>query len=69
MGEAWLQAPGDDNPDLLIKYLFTREKLSVQVHSDDRAAREAGYPRGKDAAWLILSAEPESTIALGRSGQ
>jgi mannose-6-phosphate isomerase len=65
VGEVWFQAPGDDNPDLLIKYLFTSEKLSVQVHPDDGAAREAGYPRGKDEAWLILSAEPDSTIALG----
>ena len=65
IGEVWFQTPDDDNPDLLIKYLFTSEKLSVQVHPNDEAARKAGYPRGKDEAWLILAAEPESTIALG----
>ena len=65
IGEIWFQMPGDANPDLLVKYLFTSEKLSVQVHPDDEAARQAGYPRGKDEAWLILAAEPESTIALG----
>jgi len=27
--------------------------------------RAAGYPRGKDEAWLILAAEPTSTIAIG----
>ena len=29
------------------------------------AARANGYPRVRDEAWLILAAEPDSTIALG----
>ncbi len=65
VGEVWFQQPGDSQPDLLIKYLFTSEKLSVQVHPDDNAARARGLPRGKDECWLILDAEPDSTIALG----
>lgn len=63
VGEIWFEAPGD--PELLVKYLFTSEKLSVQVHPDDDAARARGHARGKDEAWVILAAEPESTIALG----
>ncbi|OYY89443.1 MAG: phosphoheptose isomerase [Sphingomonas sp. 28-66-16] len=65
VGEIWFQTPGPDSPDLLVKYLFTSEKLSVQVHPDDASARAAGYPRGKDEAWLVLAAEPDSTIAIG----
>ncbi|MBR0552258.1 class I mannose-6-phosphate isomerase [Stakelama marina] len=65
VGEIWFQAPGDTTPDLLIKYLFTSEKLSVQVHPDDEQAHARGLPRGKDECWLILDAEPHSTIALG----
>ncbi|HEX8301997.1 class I mannose-6-phosphate isomerase [Sphingomonas sp.] len=65
VGEIWFQAPGDSTPDLLIKYLFTSEKLSVQVHPDDAQAKAAGLPRGKDECWVILGAEPDSTIALG----
>lgn len=65
IGEIWFEAAGIDSPDLLVKYLFTSEKLSVQVHPDDEAARAAGYPRGKDEAWLILAAEPDATIAIG----
>ncbi|TPG43589.1 phosphoheptose isomerase [Sphingomonas koreensis] len=65
IGEVWFQTPGEGNPDLLVKYLFTSEKLSVQVHPADAEARAAGYPRGKDEAWLILAAEPDATIALG----
>ncbi|TPG55130.1 class I mannose-6-phosphate isomerase [Sphingomonas glacialis] len=65
VGEVWFQTPHAGEPELLIKYLFTSEKLSVQVHPDDAAAQAAGYPRGKDEAWLILAAEPNSTIAIG----
>lgn len=56
---------GGDDPELLVKYLFTSEKLSIQVHPDDAAAQAAGYSRGKDEAWVVLAAEPDSTIGLG----
>lgn len=65
VGEIWFQSADGQEPDLLVKYLFTAERLSVQVHPDDAAARAAGYPRGKDEAWIILAAAPDSTIALG----
>jgi len=65
VGEIWFQTPGNAAPDLLIKYLFTSEKLSVQVHPNDEQAHAAGLPRGKDECWVILDAEPDSTIALG----
>jgi mannose-6-phosphate isomerase len=65
IGEVWFQTPGDAEPDLLIKYLFTSEKLSIQVHPDDEQAQARGLPRGKDECWLILAAEPDATIAIG----
>ncbi|MBB5686201.1 class I mannose-6-phosphate isomerase [Sphingobium boeckii] len=65
IGEIWFQDEGDAAPELLVKYLFTSEKLSIQVHPDDESARAAGYDRGKDEAWVILAAEPDSTIAIG----
>ena len=65
VGEVWFDAGKDADPVLLVKYLFTSERLSVQVHPDDTAAQAAGYHRGKDEAWVILAAEPDSTIALG----
>jgi mannose-6-phosphate isomerase len=63
VGEIWFDVQGD--PELMVKYLFTSEKLSIQVHPDDDAARAAGRARGKDEAWVILAAEPGATIALG----
>lgn len=65
IGEVWFQEPGDTTPDLLIKYLFTSQKLSVQVHPDDDQAHARGLPRGKDECWTVLAAEPDSTIAVG----
>ncbi len=65
IGEVWFQQPGDSTPELLIKYLFTGEKLSVQVHPDDEQAHARGLPRGKDECWTILAATPDATIALG----
>ena len=65
IGEIWFEDPRGEEPELLVKYLFTSEKLSVQVHPDDAAARAAGYKRGKDEAWVVLAADPHATIGLG----
>ena len=65
VGEIWFQHPDGRDEELLVKYLFTNEKLSIQVHPDDAAAQAHGYPRGKDEAWVILAAEPTAIIALG----
>ena len=65
IGEIWYDDPTGKSRELLIKYLFTSERLSVQVHPDDEAAQARGYARGKDEAWIVLSAEADSTIALG----
>ncbi|AYJ87178.1 phosphoheptose isomerase [Sphingomonas paeninsulae] len=64
-GEIWFEAPKGTDPDLMVKYLFTSEKLSIQVHEDDASAHAVGHERGKDEAWVILGAEPDSTIGLG----
>jgi mannose-6-phosphate isomerase len=50
---------------LLIKVIFAREKLSVQVHPDDRLAQKYGQPRGKTECWYVLAAEPGAKVAAG----
>jgi mannose-6-phosphate isomerase len=45
--------------------LFPSEKLSVQVHPDDAAARRAGEPCGKTECWYVLEAQPGAQVALG----
>src|ERR1700756_4761489 len=58
-------ALGDGEFPLLIKILFPKEKLSVQVHPDDAMARETGAPRGKTECWYALDPEPGAAGALG----
>ncbi len=50
---------------LLVKVIFAREKLSVQVHPDDRLAQKYGQPRGKTECWYALAAEPGALVAAG----
>ncbi|HEY0132336.1 MAG TPA: class I mannose-6-phosphate isomerase [Allosphingosinicella sp.] len=65
IGEIWFEDGRGPEAELLVKYLLTREKLSIQVHPDGEAARAAGHRRGKDEAWLVLEAEPGARIGLG----
>src|SRR2546425_9573763 len=59
IGEAWFLAARE--LPLLVKLIFTSERLSIQVHPDDG---EDG-PRGKTEMWHILDAEPGAAIAIG----
>ena len=65
VGEIWFDDPDGAALPLMVKYLFTSERLSIQVHPNDEEAKARGYPCGKDEAWVVLAAEPDSTIALG----
>lgn len=62
IGEIWFDPPAE-LPGLLVKYLFTSEKLSVQVHPSDAQAPEG--MRGKEECWIILDAEPGASLAIG----
>jgi mannose-6-phosphate isomerase len=57
-------APSPASP-LLIKVIFAKEKLSVQVHPDDAMAQKYGDPRGKTECWYALSAGAGAAVALG----
>lgn len=66
IGEIWFDLPsGSAQPALLVKYLFTSEPLSVQVHPNDAQARAAGEQQGKEEAWVILDAVDGAVIGLG----
>ena len=62
VGEIWFDPP-PELPQVLVKYLFTSEKLSVQVHPTDAQAPPG--ERGKEECWLVLDAEPGATLAIG----
>lgn len=67
IGELWFQRCDKHAPEpaLLLKLLFTRESLSIQVHPGDAAAHQMGLPRGKTEAWYILSAAIDATVGVG----
>lgn len=53
--------PPPELPQLLVKYLFTSDKLSVQVHPSD--AQLPGH--GKEECWLVIDAEPGASLGIG----
>ncbi len=61
IGEVWFEA---DLP-LLVKFVFTNERLSVQVHPDDAFAAAHEKSLGKTEMWYVLRADPGAKIALG----
>lgn len=65
IGEIWFEPPAR-LPDLLVKYIFTSEKLSVQVHPSDAQTLAQGIGRqGKEECWLIIDAEPGASLGIG----
>jgi len=61
IGEVWFEA---DLP-LLVKFVFTSDRLSVQVHPDDEFAAAHEKSRGKTEMWYVLRADPGARIATG----
>lgn len=62
IGEVWFTPPAALDP-LLVKYIFTSQALSVQVHPADADA-PAGS-RGKEECWYVLAAEPGAKLGIG----
>ena len=54
-----------DKFPLLIKFIDSKEALSIQVHPDDISAVELGEECGKTEMWYIIDAEPDSYIYFG----
>lgn len=59
------QSLGSQFP-LLIKFLDAHDWLSLQVHPDDRLAKQFNpSENGKTEAWVIIDSQPDSQIAAG----
>jgi mannose-6-phosphate isomerase len=65
IGEVWFDGPEGEHPALLVKYIFTSERLSIQVHPDDPQGQARGLPGGKSECWLVLEADPGATLGMG----
>ncbi len=64
IGEIWFDRDGGHLP-LLVKWLFTAERLSIQVHPDDAQAAARGQPSGKEECWVIVAAEQGARLGIG----
>ncbi len=65
IGEIWFEPP-QTMPDLLVKYLFTSEKLSVQCHPNDAQTKAMGLGRqGKEECWLVIEAQAGAKLGIG----
>ena len=54
---------------LLIKLIDSSQNLSVQVHPDDKLAKERHGCHGKTEMWYVMKTEPGSKIFTGLSKQ
>jgi mannose-6-phosphate isomerase len=51
---------------LILKYLDAAQPLSVQVHPDDVFAKELAFnDGGKTEAWIVVDAQPDSSVYIG----
>ena len=65
IGEVWFIGPEDRDQPLLVKYLFTSERLSIQVHPDDDQARARNLSSGKSECWYVLETQGDARLGIG----
>lgn len=58
-----------DEFPILVKLIATSDKLSVQVHPDDKYAKENENQYGKTEGWLILEANEDSSIIVSHNAK
>lgn len=50
---------------LLFKLIDANDKLSIQVHPDDKTAASRHQSFGKTEMWYVIDAEPDSELIIG----
>ncbi len=60
-----LAAWGQTAPDILVKLIDAKDKLSLQVHPDDAYAAAHHQSRGKTEMWYVLDAAPGAALICG----
>ena len=64
VGELSFDKFGNEFP-LLIKFIDSKQALSIQVHPNDELAARRGIGNGKSEMWYILESDPGSEIISG----
>ena len=68
MGEKAVQTYGAKFP-LLYKFIDARDNLSIQVHPNDKLAKERHNEFGKTEMWYVIKAAPGAALYSGFSQQ
>jgi len=55
----------DDRFPLLLKIIDANQKLSLQVHPDDKFAKKYENGNGKTEMWYVLSSSPKGKLYIG----
>ena len=50
---------------VIISLVGPEDDLSIQVHPDDKHAKDAGFPCGKNEAWYFIEAKEGANIVYG----
>ena len=66
IGERNYERFGNEFP-ILIKVIDANDKLSIQVHPDDKLAQERGLGNGKTEMWYVMDADNDAEIIDGFS--
>ncbi len=64
LGEKVFDVFGNHFP-LLIKFIDAKDKLSIQVHPDDKMAKEEHDSAGKTEMWYIIDHDPDAELIVG----
>ena len=64
VGEKIYDQFGTEFP-LLIKYIDANDKLSIQVHPDDKLSKERHGAYGKTEMWYVVQAEEDAELISG----
>jgi mannose-6-phosphate isomerase len=64
LGGKVFEMTGETFP-LLIKFIDSRDWLSIQVHPDDELAHKRDLPNGKTEMWYVLDADENAKLIAG----
>lgn len=68
VGESVYERFGNEFP-LLIKFIDAADDLSIQVHPDDKLAKERHNSYGKTEMWYVMQADPGAKLIAGFNGE
>lgn len=64
LGKSVVERFGNDFP-ILIKFIDAKQDLSIQLHPNDKLAKERHNSFGKTEMWYIMDADPGAKLIVG----